>query len=98
MLLLARSRRPKVRWWWGVQWWHEPHVPSQQGPPPHTQPVSTDRVGRRGAWCYLCDKPIATWSGMWPVPEHAKAAIAVHRSDHIQGRLDTSPTTHGDER
>jgi hypothetical protein len=50
------------------------------------------RDGHTGAWCYLCDAPITTWSGRWPMTEQARIAIGLHRIDHIQGRLDTSST------
>lgn len=44
---------------------------------------------RTGAWCYLCQRFCATWSGRWRVPVIAQQAIQAHRTEHLQGRLDT---------
>jgi len=44
---------------------------------------------RRGAWCYLCDRWIATWSSRWPITTQAIIEIRLHRTEHVQGRLDT---------
>lgn len=51
------------------------------------------RDGRSGAWCYLCDRFVATWSGRWPATVTASLEIAAHRTDHIQGTLPTVPAT-----
>lgn len=84
----ARLQRPRVRHWWGRRSWREavPAADLVAGHPyDHADPPS---AARTGAWCYLCDRPITTWSSRWPVPEVAGARIAEHRNHHIQGRLD----------
>lgn len=70
LLLAAKRRHPKVRWWWGRRY--------------------RDRIN--GAWCYLCDCHVATWSRRWPITETARLQIAAHRTDHLQGRLDRPAT------
>lgn len=47
---------------------------------------------KNGAWCYLCDEFIATWSRRWPITEQARWEIDWHREQHLRGLLDT-PTT-----
>ncbi len=44
--------------------------------------------GTNGAWCYLCDAHIATWSRRWPITAQARAKIAVHRRKHMLEHLD----------
>lgn len=86
---MVRSVRPQRRWWWGVRsWWVDLAGRGVSFTPPDAEDDSPI-VPRRGAWCYLCDSPIVTWSSRWPVTEIALMAIRRHRSEHIQGRLDT---------
>lgn len=47
--------------------------------------------GKRGAWCYVCNEFITTWSGRWPITVTAQLEIRAHRTAHVQGRLDTPP-------
>jgi len=91
LTLQARARRPKVRHWWGVRKWRtadDAYDPNELVAP---DPAVTGIVQRQGAWCYVCEKPIATWSSRWPMTEQAKAAVELHRLQHIQGRLDFPP-------
>lgn len=88
---LAQVRRPKVRHWWGRRHWYEDvrtTRPSQYaievGPGEYSE-------YRNGAWCYLCMSPIASWSSRWPMTAQARAAVQRHRTQHLQGRLDTAP-------
>lgn len=94
---LARARRPKVRHWWGRRSWSEP-ADQQDSEAAGIEGGGPAKVRRlSGAWCYVCDSPIVTWSSRWPITEQARAAIAAHRSAHIQGQLDLPPHP-GDER
>jgi hypothetical protein len=43
---------------------------------------------QNGAYCYLCNDFIATWSSRWPITEQARQLIAWHREDHLLRRLD----------
>lgn len=44
------------------------------------------RAGRDGfgAWCYLCDRRIVTWSRRWPPTRTAIRAVMEHRTMHLQ--------------
>lgn len=98
LVALARRRRPHVRWWWGRRNWQEPGYTIDQVIADDTHGQPAGRIPRNGAWCYLCDKAITSWSSSWPITEQAKAAIAAHRSEHIQRRLDTPAARNGEER
>ena len=49
------------------------------------------RDGQNGAWCYLCDRMIATWSSKWPMTLTAVRAVNRHRRQHLQLALDSQP-------
>lgn len=92
LVQLVRTRQPRARWWWGRRnWWrHQDGTPTfrpwddvQQADPPQPQ---------FGAWCYVCNQPIVTWSSRWPMTQAAKAAIGRHRLSHLQGALDAPAT------
>lgn len=51
------------------------------------------RDGHTGAWCYLCDQFVATWSGRWPQTESARLAIGAHRRLHLRELPDGSQST-----
>ncbi len=38
---------------------------------------------KHGAYCYLCDKMIATWDSKFPMTAAAQRAIMEHRQMHI---------------
>ena len=84
----ARLRRPRVKHWWGRRTWYENPENGFASPPGTPQPGPGAPGQRTGAWCYVCNTPIVTWSSRWPVPEIAVAAIAAHRTEHLQGTLD----------
>lgn len=92
LTIKARAARPGVRWWWGVRKWWTPVQSEESSPFAVTDGEGGWTVQSNGAWCYLCDRPIATWSSRWPPTEQAKARIALHRTLHIQERLDAPPT------
>lgn len=95
MTQLARTGRPQRRWWWGVRRWCIDMSRGGDSTGDCSRFDDSDARWRTGAWCYLCDRAITTWSGRWPMTVDAKLAVQRHRAEHIQGRLDTSPT--GDE-
>lgn len=35
-----------------------------------------------GAYCYLCDRLVATWDRRWPTPALAIEIVLLHRSHH----------------
>lgn len=37
-----------------------------------------------GAFCYVCDQPIATWNRLWPMTQTAKDLVMAHRLEEIQ--------------
>lgn len=86
----ARARIPKVRWWWGKRTWYEDiDDPTRVSLSPDLGPGTVLRW-RTGAWCYLCQAPIATWSSKWQITEQAKAQISLHRQQHLDGTLDSA--------
>lgn len=88
----ARIGNPKRRWWWGLR---SKVVPASELPDPGwlpSNPAEGDQVSTYGAWCYLCERYISTWSSRHPMPDRATMAIGEHRMAHLQGRLDTTPT------
>lgn len=94
-MLTARARlaRPQRRHWWGRRrWWVRLDDPSEIS----FRRPGVDRedwVARTGAWCYLCEEPIATWSSRWPATARARLVVEAHRSQHLQGQLDLRPCT-----
>lgn len=84
----ARAGNGRRRWWWGVRKWRSLSNFPNYSPPDVTPELDDLATWLNGAWCYLCDRPIATWSSRWPVTEQAKALICLHRMSHIQERLD----------
>lgn len=46
--------------------------------------------GRHGAFCYICNDIVATWSSRWPITERAKYKLHAHRAIHIRELLDGS--------
>lgn len=42
--------------------------------------------GANGAYCYLCDRLVATWQRSRPTTRQAVAAILAHRDEHLAGR------------
>jgi hypothetical protein len=41
-------------------------------------------TGKRGAYCYICDKIICTFDGRWPMTRRAIIDVMKHREAHIQ--------------
>jgi hypothetical protein len=41
-------------------------------------------AGTNGAYCYLCDRHVATWQRSYPTPEVAILAILEHRAEHLE--------------
>lgn len=91
LLAQARQTRPKVRWWWGRRNWQDERVTITSGDGGALDVSAPSTVTVNGAWCYVCEAPIATWSSRYPVTEQALAAIRLHRTNHLQGRLDALP-------
>lgn len=89
---LARRVHPKVQWWWGRRQWWDGVDPDD----PITDTVEVTGVypayRRTGAWCYVCDCPIAIWSGRWPMTLTARERVNDHRLLHLQGILDMPAT------
>jgi len=40
-----------------------------------------------GAYCYLCDKHVATWARAWPITNIAVGFILGHRDAHIAATI-----------
>jgi len=53
--------------------------------------------GQHGAYCYLCDEHISTWSSRWPITVQAQVRIELHRQEHIRGELDAAPLKEASE-
>lgn len=45
--------------------------------------------GTFGAWCYICERHIATWARTWPITVAATTAVLGHRSAHLDGTIPT---------
>lgn len=84
----AQQERPQRRWWWGRRNWSRIGVNEYDFGAAGKWAGMPQVERQHGAWCYLCHAPIVTWSSRWPMTKRARAAIAAHRRDHIQGRLD----------
>lgn len=85
---IARRSSPGRRWWWGVRRWLKREVNVYDfGRAGEFEGFPQD-TWQTGAWCYLCNAPIATWDRRWEITVTARLAIQRHRTDHIQGRLD----------
>jgi len=95
LLAVARSRNGRVRWWWGRRRWTQMDTNVYYvGDKGDYFTGLTESTRHHGAWCYICNLPIATWSSKYPMTEAARAAVQNHRTDHIQGRLDTATQEH----
>lgn len=91
LLAVARRQGPSRRWWWGIRRWADSHLPADIEASADPDEMAAETVWKTGAWCYLCNAPIATWSSRWQVTETARLAVLAHRIEHIQGRLDMPP-------
>jgi hypothetical protein len=89
LTLQARLRNPKVKHWWGRRAWNESPEPADMNTTASPAEVATWHVVRTGAWCYLCRKPITTWSSRYPITEQARAQIDLHRREHVRAALDS---------
>lgn len=47
--------------------------------------------GRNGAWCYICEHFVATWSSRSPITVEARQVLHEHRVWHIGRLLDGRP-------
>ena len=92
LLAQARQTRPKVRWWWGRRNWAEVRTIPAADLMASVGHDIDQTYTTNGAWCYVCDSPITTWSSRYPVTEQALGAIRLHRTQHLQQRLDALTT------
>lgn len=89
LLEIVRRGSPSRRWWWGIRrWWVNDRDQVSGLDNRHSAYADANRA-QTGAWCYVCQAPIATWSSRWGITVTAKLAVQRHRTEHIQGRLDT---------
>lgn len=80
-----------LSWWWGKRNW----VDTSEGPILFRGPwKGRDGMASQvqsGAWCYVCDRPVTTWPGRWPITAAALVELLAHREYHLRELARTAP-------